>query len=62
MTCLTLGRPNGSAYLTGELLNTPHGGKGQQRNVRGRHGRRGHEKNLSVPGGCTVSKEMKNVN
>jgi len=23
LTCLTLGRPNGPAYLTGELLNTP---------------------------------------
>jgi len=25
LTCLTLGRPNGPAYSTGELLNTPHG-------------------------------------
>ena len=23
LTCLTLGRPNGPAYSTGELLNTP---------------------------------------
>jgi len=23
LTCLTLGRPNGPAYPTGELLNTP---------------------------------------
>ena len=25
LTCLTLGRPNGPAYSTGELLNTPQG-------------------------------------
>jgi len=24
LTCLTLGRTNGSGYSTGELLNTPH--------------------------------------